>query len=314
MELSSSKPDECVKARCFLSVDLFITLIYEPYQVFGVIIMLFGSDEMYFALKQLNIYDAISCNNLYNELYESIKSYTLSKLKKGFRDHEVKLKGVPVKGIDTSSIPVYDYDEIVDEVFCCVFKQLGDFLHNCEEKHYCEAQRQAWLKMNVYIAFANYFNELLSIPEPIDTETQTPIELSTSWELHELLRAVIHSVCHYNTNMVEKKMAYIFNVIIFKAYDRRIDNASAKTTAQFMNGKSMFVLKNRMKSFIYEIFLLELNNKDIESIVIEVGDKTPTITGKRICNITTKIITDWTNRIKMHIISDLYKEGLAYNG
>ena len=135
-------------------------------------------------------------------------------------------------------------------------------------------------------------------------------EVESSFEFRELVRELIQAVCSYKTEKAEKKMAYIFNVIIFNSGADPGKNASAKATREFMNGKSMFVLKNKMCSYIYEMFSLKLKNSDIESIVKAVGDKAPTDDGNRICSLTAKTITDWTNRIKKHVTGELHKRGM----
>lgn len=275
--------------------------------------MLFGSDEMYMMLKELIINNNGNCDEVYKELFESIKAYTISKLQKGFKKNEVVVKGVGRKELDTSLIPVFDYDDIVDDVSCAILTQLDEFIINCTNRNYKEPQRQAWLRIYIYNACVNYFNENSKFPTSLDGDVPTSSRDEKMAEFHELLTLVIHSVCTYKSNMVEKKMAYIFNAIIFKEFNERKDNASAKTTLQFMNGKTMFVLKNKMCLFIYEIFSLKLKDKDIDEIVKIVGSKAPTEEGNRICEITAKKITDWTNRIKMHVISELYKAGVAYN-
>lgn len=275
--------------------------------------MLFGSDEMYMMLKELIINNNGNCDEVYKALFESIKAYTISKLQKGFKNHEVVVKGVCCKELDTSYIPVFDYDDIVDDVSCVVLQHLDEFIINCANRGYKEPQRQSWLRMHIYYACVNYFKVNSKFPLSLDGDVPTTSRNEEMTEFHELLKSVIHSVCTYKSNMVEKKMAYIFNAIIFKEFNERKDNASAKTTLQFMNGKTMFVLKNKMCLFIYEIFSLKLKDKDIDEIVKIVGSKAPTEEGDRICGITAKKITDWTNRIKMHVVSELYKAGVAYN-
>ena len=275
--------------------------------------MLFGSDEMYMLLKELIMNNNGNYEEVYNTLFESVKAYTISKIQRGFKKNEVVIKGVCRKELDTTLIPPFDYEDIVDDVFCVVFKHLDAFIINCNKKSYKEPQRQSWLRMHVYNICVNYFKSNGKFPLSTDGEVQALSQKAETYEFQELLTLVIRSACTYNTDMVEKKMAYIFNVIIFKEFNERKDNASAKTTLGFMNGKSMFVLKNKMCLFIYEIFSLKLKEKDIESIVNKVGRKTPTDEGNRICEITTKKITDWTNRVKMHVISELYKAGVTYN-
>ena len=276
--------------------------------------MLFGSEEMYMMLKELIINNHGNCDEVYKELFKSIKSYTISKIQKGFRKNEVIVSGVGRKELDTSLIPPSDYDDIVNDVAYVVLTRLDEFIINCSKKNYTEPQRQSWLRMHIYHTCANYYKDSNKFPLSPDGEMPLSTRDEKIAEFHELLILVIHSVCTYKTNKVEKKMAYIFNSVIFKEYNERKDNASAKTTLRFMNGKTMFMLKNKMCSLIYEIFALKLRDKDIESIINVVGSKTPTEEGNRICEITTKKITDWTNRIKMHVISELYKAGVRYNG
>ena len=276
--------------------------------------MLFGSDEMYMMLKELIINNNGNCDEVYKELFNSIKAYTISKLQKGFKKNEVVVNGVGRKELDTSLIPVCDYDDIVNDVSCVVLRHLDEFIINCTDKKYKEAQRQSWLRMHIYHVCVDYFKAKSKFPLSSNGNIPTLSRDIKMAEFHELLTLVIHSVCTYKSNMVEKKMAYIFNAIIFKEFNERKENASAKTTLKFMNGKTMFLLKNKMCLFIYEFFSLKLKDKDIDEIVKIVGSKTPTEEGNRTCEITAKKITDWTNRIKMHVISELYKAGVAYNG
>ena len=276
--------------------------------------MLFGSDEMYNELKQAVYGETDDYDKIYQDLFECIKIYTVNRLKKGFRINEVKARGVTRKDLDTSEIHSSDYDDIVIDVFDRVFKYLDRFVNNCEREHYIAPQRQSWLRLQIHSACVDYLKNKIKFSPPTDIEDKGPKADERMLEFHELLKDVIHSVCTYKTDMPEKIMAYIFNVVIFKEYGERRENASAKTTLLFMNGKTMFVLKNEMCIYIYDIFYLKLNSEDISSIVKIVGDKAPTEAGNKICNITTKKITDWTNRIKTHVIKELYKKGVCYNG
>ncbi len=193
----------------------------------------------------------------------------------------------------------------MSEVLCNVFRYLDKFLKNIEK--YKEPQRQAWLRSIVYGTVAKHLRKkskdfLLTLFGDMynDGEEIPHTDSNESFNLEAIINSVLRVVCRAPSKP-EKKLAYIFNVIVFHETFNRNFNGVSRFTSNFMHGKSLFTLKCEMIYLIEHIYEITVSAQDIAPLTQVVGADKPQDAGNVRCETTPKLVTDWTNRMKSYV-------------
>lgn len=264
--------------------------------------MHFGSDEM----KELLICacdDPAMYEKAMIEVYESVKAYTLYRIKTGFIRGEIEQGS---KGITTHTIEADEYEDIISEVFCRVVKSLDGFIKNANR--YEPSQRQSWLRSIVYRTIADYLTERRRLVVSDELTEEEGNEKSRERDefdaIHfaSVLKNVVRVVC-LAPSKPEKILAYIYNVLIFRELAGRRKNGAATAASNYMNGKKLHTLKNAMVEFIDAVFGVEITPEEIKPLILALGDEYPEGRGCDICEVTPKRVADWSNRIKTYLYS-----------
>jgi len=272
--------------------------------------LLFGSDEMKELLLRAQedetVYDIAMA-----ELFQSVRSYTLSKLRLGVRYGKDDLNN------DSETAPKLnedDCEDIVGEVLCNVLKSLDKFINNLKNESYCEAQRQAWLKAIVYNTISAFFRKRYrQYINPVDFKDYMDLNYMFITDhgsvdyitLDETLKKIVKIACGINSKP-EKILTFLFNTIIFREISGHQKNGSAKLTVEFMNGKSMYDLRNALIQLTDMVYGVALTEDEIAPLTTAFGNEMPTEKGSTICEISMKTVADWSNRIKTHLFK--YKD------
>lgn len=267
--------------------------------------MQFGSEEMkellILAYRNPSMYESAMV-----ELHETVKAYTISKIKKGFAAGEIDFGSKP---LTTEFIEYQDYDDIISEAFCRVVHSLERFIPNIIKNDYTPAQRQAWLRRIVYITIADHFKKKgadipsLDVDEMKNRNKQEKYGedyIFRSVRFEDLLINIVRVACKAPSKP-EKIMAYIFNVIIFREISGHRQNGAAQTTSNYMNGKKLHALKDTIVILFERVFDITVTPADIRSLVVSLGDEVSTVKGNEICETTPKMVADWSNRIKTFV-------------
>lgn len=267
--------------------------------------MLFGSDEMRnLLIRSLN--EPAIYQDVMDQVYESVKAYTLDKIKEGFKSGEVAFESKP---ISTEIIEFQDYGDIINDVMCRVICSLDKFIINIMQKDYTEAQRQAWLRRIIYNSLASYLSKKGKTISPLNetelkkySDEKIPDTRFGFYDVHleSTLKAILKIACGAPSKP-EKVMAYIFNAIIFREISGHEKRGAAKATGKYMYGKQLYALKNSMLHAFKQVFDVRITNEDIKPLSDIVGIIGPTQAGKAIFMASPKMVSDWTNRIKTHV-------------
>ena len=263
--------------------------------------MYFGSNEM---LELLMMAREKNFNDAYTsmELSECLKTYTYSKINKGFAKHEIKPNSPE---IFACSVEPDEYDDVVSEVKIKVLDHLGVFLDNAEKNKYSVAQRQFWLKEKVFYCLLNYlkkrektFNPAAN-PDDCD-KIRDNHNLNDSLYFSDTMRRIVTLACNVN-GKPEKILAYILNKVIFSELMQTNLNGVSTRVSTLMDGKTIFEIKNIVLDCIQKMYDIHLYD-ELKPIIDKVGDDAASDLGKKICHVTANDISNWTNRMKDHMM------------
>lgn len=277
--------------------------------------MTFGSDELKYIL--LNMLDGETRDDVLILLYDIIEGYTLHKISTGFKEGEIYSRGEKKsKSLYTETIFLEDRKDIAGDVFCDVIKCLDVFIANISSGNFDEKQRQAWLRKIVYCRCANYLRKMGKIDYIIDTDAESeeityiPLSECKSPEYiavcNDLIRNTVVVACNAPFKP-EKKLAYLYNITIFKELEGRKINASSNKTCDHMNNRKLFVLKKEYPQMFNKLYTLVLTEDELEPLSVELGYSEPTLKGSKMFFATPKTIADWSNRMKTYIYKFKYK-------
>ncbi len=267
--------------------------------------MQFGSEEMKEMLIQAYT-QPDKYQQIMEEVYESVKAHTLERLTSGFKEDELEYGSKP---ITTSNIQYYEYDDIVNEVFCRVVCSLEAFILNELRKGHTEAQRQAWLRRIIYVTFADYYKKkrrcvptvsFVDITDEYGNELYNTDDPFYEDMYEKKMKNFVRIAC-LAPSKPEKILTYFFNSIIFLELTGHKKNGAAKLTCNYMNGKSLYELKQSMLMWFEYKFNIHITSAEISPLEIALGGDIPTKKGMEICDITPQTVSDWSNRIKTYV-------------